>query len=208
MCHTSSPNVTDQAINRAVKNKWQHEQDISQHLIEVAGFHLRLKNSGDPHRISYMQAYIADKSATYHPGRNSFSKQAMSGEDRCPSFTERLLETYQESRDNTADVAARLEARVPYEYAAEVLLDMFRNTTLVFPRELWCLSSKNRCSLSTLNTYAALVWLINGLHNWPPDDQAGRSVAKMALPLTNDLDDAQRIIFSMTIPKSRFAREG
>ncbi|KIL57928.1 hypothetical protein M378DRAFT_15927 [Amanita muscaria Koide BX008] len=81
----------EQAINRAVKNKWQYEQDISQHLIEVAGFHLRLKNSGDPHRIlSYMQAYTTDKSATYHPGRNSFSKQitakqAMAGEDGCPS---------------------------------------------------------------------------------------------------------------------------
>jgi hypothetical protein len=59
------------------------------------------------------------------------------------------------------------------------------------------MSAKARSSLSTLNTYAALVWLLNGLHSRPPADQAGRCVAKLALPLTNDLRDRQRIIYGM-----------
>lgn len=40
--------------------------------------------------------------------------------------------------------------------------------------------------MPSLTAYAAITWFINGLHNRPPDDTAGRAVVKVALPLTQD----------------------
>lgn len=40
--------------------------------------------------------------------------------------------------------------------------------------------------MPVLTTYAALTWLINGLHNRPGDDTAGRAVVSVALPQTQD----------------------
>lgn len=62
-------------------------------------------------------------------------------------------------------------------------------------RHLNSLSSEVRSRESTLYTYAALTWLINGLHNRPPSDQTGRAVARMALPLTSDLGHEDRLLF-------------
>ena len=59
------------------------------------------------------------------------------------------------------------------------------------------LTQGERCRPSALYTYAALVWLINGLHNRPPTDQSGRAVARIALPLTSDLDHADRLFFGI-----------
>ncbi|KIL57457.1 hypothetical protein M378DRAFT_16246 [Amanita muscaria Koide BX008] len=121
---------SDAEIDSAFSNKHLFEEDITQHLIE----------------IWYMQAYTMDKSLTYHPEGGKFAKyitamQAMFCEDGIPSsFTQNLLDSYLDARD-LIDVAARLEIHVPFQYATQVLLDfpkeVFLETTLVFPRELW-----------------------------------------------------------------------
>ena len=56
-------------------------------------------------------------------------------------------------------------------------------------------SDMARSTPATLYTYAALVWLINGLHNRPPSDQTGRAVARMSLPLTTDLGHLDQLLF-------------
>ncbi|KAM6491326.1 hypothetical protein JOM56_013100 [Amanita muscaria] len=136
---------SDAEIDSAFSNKRLFEEDVTQHLIEVAGFRSRSGKARGPHQIWYMQAYTTDKSLTYHPEGGKFAKyieatQAMFCEGGIPSFTQNLLDTYLDARDQI-DVAARLEIRVPYQYATQVLLDfpkeVFLETTLVFPRELW-----------------------------------------------------------------------
>jgi hypothetical protein len=56
-------------------------------------------------------------------------------------------------------------------------------------------SQKNeiRSKPNALLTYAALVWLINGLHSRPPSDKAGRAVARAVLPLTVNLNHEDRL---------------
>jgi hypothetical protein len=41
----------------------------------------------------------------------------------------------------------------------------------------------------TLLTYAALSWLINGLHSRPRDDSAGKALVRCVLPLTSDTNN-------------------
>ncbi|KAK2464157.1 hypothetical protein APHAL10511_003850, partial [Amanita phalloides] len=212
---------SEHETNRAVTNQRTFEQDISQHLTQVAGFRARCKKPTGPYEVLYIQAYTTDKVLTYQPEGGNFGKtlkgyHAIEGGAEGPSYTSRLLRSYEEARDKT-DVAARLEVRVPLQQATSVLLnfpmEVYLQTCLVFPRELWnvrivrleaahnllChLNSQPamaRSAPSVLTTYAALVWLINGLHNRPPSDQAGRAVSRIALPLTVDLDHNDRLMY-------------
>lgn len=51
------------------------------------------------------------------------------------------------------------------------------------------LSNAERAHSSCYLTYAALAWLINGLHSRPDDTSTGRAIVRAALPLTMDLQD-------------------
>jgi hypothetical protein len=131
--------------NQTISKKRLFEIDINQHLTQVAGFRAICKKPTGPHEVVYVQAYTTDKALTYQPENGNFGKTlsarlAMEGEGEGPSYTNRLLDAYLEARART-DVAARLEVRVPVHHAAHVLLDfpreLYSQTTLVFPRQLW-----------------------------------------------------------------------
>jgi hypothetical protein len=132
-------------VNRTIANKHLFEMDINQHLTQVAGFRARCKKGTGPYEVLYIQAYTSDKALTYQPEGGNFGKtlkasHAMEGGENGPSYVGRLLDAYEEAR-KSIDVVARLEVRVPLRHAATVLLafprDLYRQTALVFPRQLW-----------------------------------------------------------------------
>lgn len=136
---------SEEEVNRTTSNKRLFELDLSQHLTQVAGFRARCKQETGTYEVLYIQAYTTDKALTYQPEAGNFgktlsAKSAMEGGGEGPSYTTRLLRSYEEAREKT-DVAARLEVRVPLRHAARVLLkfprELYRHTALVFPRELW-----------------------------------------------------------------------
>ncbi|KAF8327115.1 hypothetical protein F5887DRAFT_1083974 [Amanita rubescens] len=213
--------IPERVVDRVSRHRNHFEQDVSQHLTEVAGFRAHFSKPVGQFDVLYMQAYTTDKSLTYHPTAHHFAKflTGKNAMDPRSTYTTSLAAAYEEAREKN-DVAARLEVRVPVSKATRVLRDfsqdLFMATALVFPRQLWwnvrivrleaaniilfhlnSLASQTRCRPSTLYTYAALVWLINGLHNRPPSDQTGRAVARIALPLTSDLDHEHRHLFGI-----------
>jgi hypothetical protein len=136
---------SERETNSAVSNKWLFQLDLNQHLTQVAGFRATCPKPTGPYEVVYVQAYTTDKALTYQPEAENFGKtlrarHAMEGGGEGPSYTNHLLDSYVEARD-TIDVAARLEVRVPLRHAAKVLLsvsrEVYRQTALVFPRQLW-----------------------------------------------------------------------
>lgn len=101
-----------------------HAVDPSSHLTALAGFRTPMREGcRGPHKVAYMQAYTTDKSQTYHQAGFLHSKaltvaEAMKGEP--PQYLASLIQSYNEASGNT-DVAARLEVRVPLEYATLAL---------------------------------------------------------------------------------------
>ncbi|KIL63771.1 hypothetical protein M378DRAFT_79097, partial [Amanita muscaria Koide BX008] len=149
-------------IDLATQNKRLYEEDVCQHLLEVAGFRARMPRELSPYQISYVQAYTTDKSLTYHLAGGGVAKQitavqAMAtSQEGGPPYVQGLYDSYTSARGKI-DVAARLEVRVPYAQAAAVLLrfprDVFLKTTLVFPRELWWYVYSNDCSILQVYSY-------------------------------------------------------
>jgi len=134
--------IPEQVVDDVSGNRNRFEKDVSQHLTEVAGFRAHFSKPAGPFKISYIQAYTTDKSLTYHPTAHHFAK-FLTGKiamDPASKYTDSLLAAYEEAGGKN-DVAARLEVRVPISMATQVLrrftLDLFRNTTLIFPRGLW-----------------------------------------------------------------------
>lgn len=134
--------IPEEVVNRLSHQRNHFEQDISQHLTEVAGFRAHFSKPVGPYQVSYMQAYTTDKSLTYHPTSHHFAK-FLTGKvamDSRSSYTTSLLAAYEEAREKL-HVAARLEVRVPISKATNVLRrftrELFMDTALVFPRQLW-----------------------------------------------------------------------
>lgn len=117
------------------------QEDINSHLLEVAGFRVGFPTTpaGD-YRIAYVQAYTTDKSLTYHKhgfqhSQNLTGQAAMKGNP--PKYCSDLTAAYVDAKQK--NVAARLEVRLPLEFASEYMLefdvDLLHHSILSVHRE-------------------------------------------------------------------------
>lgn len=108
----------------------------------LAGFRVRLNHEGT-HSAVYLQAYMTDKSQTYHlEGRTNYQRltvpMAMNGNP--PIFCRNLLNVYEDAAART-DVEVRLEIRVPIHHASSAFKHLrnytFSDAICAFSRSLW-----------------------------------------------------------------------
>jgi hypothetical protein len=94
--------------------------------------------------VAYLQFYTTDKSVTYHPRGRSHAKEITIGEamdgSKSDEYTMGLYGTYLEAAKNTPS-NARMEVRVPIEFARDVLIDIdqptLQQSLLSFPKKYW-----------------------------------------------------------------------
>ncbi|TFK61412.1 hypothetical protein BDN72DRAFT_904123 [Pluteus cervinus] len=201
-----------------LRNNRRYRKDLSSHLTSAAGFRVIISPDGGKYDEAFIQAYTTDKIPTYHRDSHGYSKtltikNAMK-ERSIPTYCEDLQGVYTDCREGKLKVAARVEMRVPFKHAEDVLydpdLEKIQDSLFDMKATTWwnfrlcrllsikiLLTNMNymgraeRATISVLTTYAALVWLCNGLHSRPPDDSSGREVAAAALPLTIDYSEDQ-----------------
>ncbi|KAF7426823.1 hypothetical protein PC9H_009192 [Pleurotus ostreatus] len=188
----------------------QFQEDVNSHLLEVAGFRVGFVTPIGDNEIAYVQAYTTDKSLTYH--KHGFQhSQALTGlaalTGNPPKYCTDLTAAYTDAKQK--NVAARLEVRLPIEFALQYMLefdyDVLRHSVLSVHREnFWnwrivrmdafsrLLSAMNDQSAeqtvttAVMSTYAAVVWMINGVHSRPNSESGGRACQKIAIPLFED----------------------
>ncbi|KAG9221989.1 hypothetical protein CCMSSC00406_0009197 [Pleurotus cornucopiae] len=188
----------------------QFQADINSHLLEVAGFRVGFPTPAGENRITYVQAYTTDKSLTYHKqgfqhSQNLMGLAAMKGHP--PQYCTDLIAAYTDARQK--NVAARLEVRLPLQFAPDFMLEFdndvlrpsiislhrenFWNWRIVrmdaFSRLLSVMNDQSAEQIVTppvLSTYAAVVWMVNGIHSRPNPQSLGQECRKVALPYFED----------------------
>jgi hypothetical protein len=121
----------------------KYSRDISSHLPAVSGCRIEPgQRARGPFKAAYLQLYTTDKSVTYHPRGRHHAKQISvrkAMDDPMP-YVQDLCRTYEEASGETSS-NARVEVRVPFDSATEVLIDInyttFRKSMLSFPRPQW-----------------------------------------------------------------------
>lgn len=139
--------MTAEQTRSATRNNRAFSQQLSSHLNAIAGFRLSLaaRSTCGPFEAAFVQAYTTDKSQTYHPhyknyGKAITPKQALTGNP--PKFCESLISVYNDA-STTVDVSVRVEMRVPYIHAPNVLVgddldwNVIRGCISSFKREVW-----------------------------------------------------------------------
>jgi hypothetical protein len=126
-------------------NSSKYSRDPVSHLTAISGFRAvpGIRARGE-YEAAYIQAYTTDKSIVYNPeGRHHAKfitiKEAM-GVNQPTKTIEGIYSIYEEAR--TANSSnARLEVRVPYKFATEVLMqfdpDVLKNCLCSFTRQEW-----------------------------------------------------------------------
>ncbi|KAG6864738.1 hypothetical protein C0991_007445 [Blastosporella zonata] len=191
----------------------KYSRDSISHLTAVSGFRIVPGSlATGPFEAKYIQAYTTDKAVTanhdgIHHGKFVTTKNAMVKEQPASQISG-MFTIYEAARTNNAS-KARLEMRVPFEFATRALLEfdapLLKQCLGVFsPQEWWTFritrllaasqALSNQASAppqlrvhpQALALTAACVWLINGLHARPEDGPAARRLMDAALPLTED----------------------
>jgi hypothetical protein len=128
-------------------NSSKYTRDPVSHLTAISGFRAVPGVRGQGmYEAAYIQAYTTDKAVVYHPeGRHHAKfitiKEAM--QFKHPSKTiEGIYNIYDEAR--TANSSnARLEVRVPYQFATQVLIELdpnvLKDCLCSFTRQEWWL---------------------------------------------------------------------
>ena len=128
-------------------NSSKYARDPVSHLTAISGFRAVPGVRGQGmYKAAYIQAYTTDKAVVYHPeGRHHAKfisiKEAMQFEH--PSKTiEGIYNIYDEARTSNSS-NARLEVRVPYQFATQVLIefdpDVLKDCLCSFTRQEWWL---------------------------------------------------------------------
>ncbi|KAJ8085322.1 hypothetical protein PM082_004118 [Marasmius tenuissimus] len=187
----------------------RYQRDNASHLTALSGCRIEPRSGSGPLDVVYIQLYTTDKATTYCPeggfhGKAISMKMAM-GCEQPVSFLSNLIKSYIDSVAIASH--ARVEVRVPFHHALDVLLNipkvLIQKSLAAFECEVWwgfrayrglaashILSaqaegpSRFRVSPDALLLTSAMVWLINGLHSRPDDGSAARDLMRACLPLT------------------------
>lgn len=119
-------------------------RDLVSHLPAISGCRVTPgARSRGPFDVAYLQAYTTDKSLTYRPDQGHYGKfmtasNALTG--KSAEYMEDLYALYTSAAATTSS-SARLEIRVPFASAGNVLLNIteetFRDSLVSIPREVW-----------------------------------------------------------------------
>lgn len=126
-------------------NSSKYSRDLASHLTAISGFRITpgKRAEGDFETV-YIQAYTTDKAVVYNPDGAHHAKFVTAREALGPVQPTKTIDgihtIYEKARaDNSSN--ARLEVRVPYRFATEVLVELdevlFRNALCAFTRETW-----------------------------------------------------------------------
>ncbi|KAF9487275.1 hypothetical protein BDN71DRAFT_1436975 [Pleurotus eryngii] len=204
--------VLGTTLNKAetVVHGVQFQEDINSHLLEIAGFRVAFPTPAGEKRITYVQAYTTNKSLTYHKQGFQHSQSltgtaAMTGHP--PKYCTDLTAAYMDAKQK--NVAARLEVRLPLEFAVDYMLefddDVLRPSIVAYAHECnrsWCLvrmdafsrllsamndqSSEQTVTPSVTSTYATVVWMVNGVHSCPNSESGGQACRDVTIPFFED----------------------
>jgi hypothetical protein len=123
----------------------KYERDLTAHLSGVSGCRITpgIQARG-PFEVAYAQMYTTDKAITYcpegqHKGKTLDGRDAV-GATIPPSFCSGLYNVYAYATATNSS-KARIELRVPFSFALDVLIDfpdaIIRNSLLAFTPNVW-----------------------------------------------------------------------
>jgi hypothetical protein len=105
----------------------QYARDMTSHLPQVSGCRIKPGIQGEgPYKVAYLQLYCTDKSITYLPDQGHFGKFITCSDvikGKAKHFINQLYTLYLNAIDNN-HAQARMELRVPVQFASSVLLNM------------------------------------------------------------------------------------
>jgi hypothetical protein len=138
--------ITDQHAQRITSlGSTKYARDMVSHLTAVSGCRIEPGVQAEgPFRAAYVQMYTTDKAITYNPdgkyhGKAMTLENAM-GKVQPPHFVEGLFDVYRNAVSSNGS-NARVEVRVPLDFAKTVLLDLdvgvIRQSLLSFTRDEW-----------------------------------------------------------------------
>jgi hypothetical protein len=122
-----------------------YSKDLNSHLVEIGGFRITPgRNSRGPFRAAYVQAYTTDKTVVYNTDGRHHAKFITTvdvmGQNQPHEKVNGIWTIYNEARRANSS-NARLEVRVPYEFATKVLLQFdatkIRECLCSFTRDEW-----------------------------------------------------------------------
>lgn len=208
--------ISDEDADRITSlNSSKYSRDLSSHLAAVSGFRIEPGAQAEgPFQAAYIQAYTTDKAVVYNVEGSHHAKFLTTSEalsQNHPSKTvDGLYDIYSAAKGPNSS-NARLEVRVPWRYATQVLMEfetaVIRQCLYAFSSETWwdfriirivAISqtlhlqatgpSQLRFLPESLLLTAACVWLLNGLHARPEDGPASRDLMDAALPIIEASD--------------------
>ena len=140
ICQISERNA--QRITSVGSSKYT--RDMISHLPQVSGCRIEPGVQGQGgYRVAYLQMYCTDKALTYRQDQGHHGKFVTCGDitkGRADGFINSLYSLYLNAIGNN-DAHARIEVRVPLEFASAVLLgfdqDVITRALVSFPRMEW-----------------------------------------------------------------------
>ncbi len=128
-------------------NSSKYTRDLASHLTAVSGFRIKPgPRAAGRFQVCYLQAYTTDKTVTYHPKGKHFALHLTSAEalgKHQPTTTVDGIHSIYEGATTANHSSARLEARVPVQFATTVLTqfehEVMRGCLCLFTKkEWWC----------------------------------------------------------------------
>jgi hypothetical protein len=105
----------------------QYARDMTSHLPQISGCRIEPGVQGrGPFEVAYLQLYGTDKSITYRPDQGHAGKFVTCNDvvkGKANTFIDGLYSLYLNAIDNN-NAEARMEVRVPIQFALQILLDM------------------------------------------------------------------------------------
>jgi hypothetical protein len=205
----------------------KYEMDPASGLIGASGFRITLGSQAEGrYSIAYMQAYLTDKAVTYSPENGHYGKAISAlnivkgkGEAFCGS----LYRLYRSAMEENFS-AVRIECRVPFQFANEVLVDFSRSrvarSLLCFERHEWWYVSFSGFFFTELILFRALrSWRVLAAKlvcDWQCAGPTELRVTPLALQLTAavawlvngihstpDTKSASRHLMAVALPRVR-----
>jgi hypothetical protein len=136
--------TADQATRLTSIGSSKYTRDMTSHLPQISGCRIEPGVRGQgPYEVAYLQLYCTDKSITYRQDQGRHGKfitcsDVLSG--KADNFINGLYSLYLNAIDNNY-AHARMEVRVPVQYATDLLLDLnddvIRGGLVSFPSVEW-----------------------------------------------------------------------
>ncbi|KAJ8487932.1 hypothetical protein ONZ45_g14144 [Pleurotus djamor] len=216
----------------------KYTRDMVSHMPSISGCCISpgIQAKG-PFKAQYLQMYTTDKAILYriegyHRGKYIEPLEIFKEKDN--DFVDNLYNVYVQAIHKNASLA-RLEVRVPLQYAESVLLtedlrnDLIRQSLVSFdPQTFWGLRAYRAMALSYILSWQrepgaqadrgrecaliltiAAAWMLNSLHSSPDKGGSCKELIQAALPLGDvDMVDVDHIAFGSPTQDDQVDEDG